>query len=92
MNDVEEMNKQMDEELENSPGLRMAFTQIKELRKAFDSALKLMQNLWVTKTCGQCGKAVFANEFVVIYEESGKGVCNWCYMHHYLPYIKEFSR
>ncbi len=31
MNDVEQLNKEMDKELENSPALKMAFIQIRKL-------------------------------------------------------------
>jgi len=102
MNDVEQLNKEMDEELKNSPALRMAFVQIRSLETALDAALKQRAEDWEqiqqlqqqtpTKTCDQCKKTVSASEFNVIYEESGGGVCNWCYMYQYLPYTKEFSR
>jgi ribosomal protein S27AE len=54
MNDVEELNKEMDKELENSPALRMAFVQIRALDKALDSVLKQMERGF----CPNCGKGL----------------------------------
>ena len=93
--------KEIDIEIKNSKTLSYLWDEIQANRTALDSALKQrakdweqiqqLQQLLSTKTC-QCGKTVLASEFIVIHKDTGTGVCNWCYMHQYLPYIKEFSR
>lgn len=50
MNDIEEMNKQMDEELKKSPALKMAFTQI----RALDNKVKELEK-YKHGYCPKCG-------------------------------------
>lgn len=87
MNDIEQLNKEMDEELKKSPALKMAFVQIRAMDKRI-SALE------AKKVCGQCGAKVARNEWHLIYtskyssEDKENGVCEECWQKHYVPYMK----
>lgn len=88
MNDIEEMNKQMDKELENSPALKMAFIQIRDL----DNRVKKLE---AKRVCGQCGAMVDRNEWHLIYasteKEKESGVCEECWQTHYVPFMHSTS-
>lgn len=90
-----------------SSEVQLLKTEVKAILFALEKSLLQNSKDWVqiqkltafvekqlqTKVC-QCGKTVLASEFVVIYPdnpENAQGVCNWCYMHQYLPYTKPFS-
>jgi len=54
MNDVEELNKEMDKELENSPALKMAFVQIRSI----DKRTKEIEEQMKRGFCPNCGKGM----------------------------------
>lgn len=70
---------EIDIEIKRSEALSFLWHEIQKLKKTTEM-----------KTC-HCGKRVFATEYYIIYEETGEGVCNECWLKHYYPFTKEFA-
>ena len=68
-----------------SPEMSFLLHEINQLKKFIKDNLEM-------KSCSSCNEQVLASEFHIIYDETRSGVCNKCYMEHYLPFTKPFDR